>query len=52
VASDPAIAARLGARARFLLDREIPVDAGLPERSLAHANPWLQIALDRQSRIK
>jgi hypothetical protein len=52
LAGDPAVAARLRARARFLLDRELPADAGLPERSFAGANPWLQIALDRQQRTK
>jgi hypothetical protein len=50
LAGDPAVAVRLRARARFLLDRELPADAGLPERSFAGANPWLQIALDRQQR--
>ncbi len=48
LADDPAAAARLHGRAEFLFDRELPVDAGLPERLRAAANPWLQVALDRR----
>lgn len=48
LAGDPATAERLWSRADFLLDRELPVGAGLPARLLAAANPWLQIALDRR----
>jgi hypothetical protein len=52
MASDPAVAARLFARSRYLLDRDLPPDARLLDRARTHANPWLQIALDRQSGTK
>ena len=48
---EPAIVQRLRACAAFLLDRELPVDAG-PERRWITANPWLQVALDRQQRMQ
>jgi hypothetical protein len=51
LADDPAIAQRLRACADFLLDRELPVDAG-PERRWISANPWLQVALDRHQRVQ
>ncbi|MSR39929.1 MAG: hypothetical protein EXS02_13955 [Planctomycetes bacterium] len=49
---DPAVVSRLQSRVRFLLQREIPPAAGLLDRVQAHANPWLQIALDRQPGTK
>ena len=49
LAHDPTTAARLRECGRFLLDRELRPNAGLPERLSAAANPWLQIALDRGS---
>jgi len=48
LAGDPATAVRLNGRADFLLDRDLPADAGLPARLQAAANPWLQIAFDRR----
>jgi len=48
LAGDPATAVRLNGRADFLLDRDLPADAGLPARLRAAANPWLQIAFDRR----
>ena len=52
LASDPAAAARFSARSQFLLGRDLPPDARLLDRTRTHANPWLQIALDRQSGTK
>lgn len=48
LADDPEVAARLDACARFLLDRELPVDVAPPVVRALAADPWLQVAFDRR----